>query len=137
MSSTALRVLLVHGAGVSLPAIAPGSAFGPFDVQVSDDLDAAAARLAAERYDAVVVAARPVDARKLLAWSALSQASQDPALIVLTVARFYPQKGHRYLARAIPAVVEQVTVVVPTGKNEPLAGEQTIVPQVPVVVGAG
>ncbi|MFL6664206.1 MAG: diguanylate cyclase domain-containing protein [Rhizobacter sp.] len=84
MSSTALRVLLVHGAGVSLPAIAPGSAFGPFELHVSDDLDAAATRLAAERYDAVVVAARPVDARKLLTWSALSQASQDPALIVLT-----------------------------------------------------
>jgi glycosyltransferase involved in cell wall biosynthesis len=29
------------------------------------------------------------------------------ALIVLTVARFYPQKGHRYLAGAIPAVIEQ------------------------------
>ncbi len=29
-----------------------------------------------------------------------------------------------------------VTVVVPTGKNEPEAGEQTTVPQVPVVVGA-
>jgi hypothetical protein len=28
-----------------------------------------------------------------------------------------------------------VTVVVPTGKNEPEAGEQTIVPQGPVVVG--
>ena len=30
----------------------------------------------------------------------------------------------------------QVTVVVPTGKNEPLAGEQVTVPQEPVVVGA-
>ena len=29
----------------------------------------------------------------------------------------------------------QVTVVVPTGKNEPEAGEQTTVPQPPVVVG--
>ena len=36
-----------------------------------------------------------------------------------------------------PAVVVQVTVVVPTGKNEPEAGEQVTVPQVPVVVGAG
>ena len=36
-----------------------------------------------------------------------------------------------------PAVVVQVTVVVPTGKNEPDAGEQVTVPQVPVVVGAG
>jgi hypothetical protein len=36
-----------------------------------------------------------------------------------------------------PAVVVQVTVVVPTGKKEPLAGEQLTVPQVPVVIGAG
>ena len=35
-----------------------------------------------------------------------------------------------------PAVVVQVTVVVPTGKNEPDAGLQVTVPQVPVVVGA-
>src|SRR4030095_9138111 len=36
-----------------------------------------------------------------------------------------------------PAVVVQVTVVVPTGKNEPDAGLQLTVPQSPVVVGAG
>jgi hypothetical protein len=36
-----------------------------------------------------------------------------------------------------PALVVQVTVVVPLGKNEPEAGEQVTVPQVPVVVGAG
>jgi len=36
-----------------------------------------------------------------------------------------------------PAVVEQVTVVVPTGKKEPEAGLHTTVPQEPVVVGAG
>ena len=36
-----------------------------------------------------------------------------------------------------PTVVVQVMVVVPTGKNEPEAGLQLIVPQVPVVVGAG
>jgi len=35
-----------------------------------------------------------------------------------------------------PCVVLQVTVVVPTGKNEPEAGEQTTAPQVPVAVGA-
>jgi hypothetical protein len=34
-----------------------------------------------------------------------------------------------------PAVVLQVTVVVPTGKNEPLAGEQLTVPHSPVLVG--
>jgi hypothetical protein len=36
-----------------------------------------------------------------------------------------------------PAVVVQVTVVVPTGKNDPEAGEQDTFPQVPVVVGLG
>ena len=36
-----------------------------------------------------------------------------------------------------PATVVQVTVVVPTGKNEPDGGLQVTVPQVPVVVGAG
>jgi hypothetical protein len=36
-----------------------------------------------------------------------------------------------------PAVVMQVTVVVPAGKNEPEAGEQVTVPQLPVVLGAG
>lgn len=35
------------------------------------------------------------------------------------------------------SVTVQVTVVVPTGKNEPEAGEQLIVPQPPVKVGAG
>jgi hypothetical protein len=36
-----------------------------------------------------------------------------------------------------PAVLVQVTVVVPTGKNEPAAGEQVTVPHGPDVVGAG
>jgi hypothetical protein len=35
-----------------------------------------------------------------------------------------------------PCVVLHVTVVVPTGKKEPEAGEQATAPQVPVVVGA-
>jgi hypothetical protein len=35
-----------------------------------------------------------------------------------------------------PAVVEQVTLVVPTGKKEPEAGEQVTVPQPGVAVGA-
>jgi hypothetical protein len=35
-----------------------------------------------------------------------------------------------------PAVDEQVTVVVPTEKNEPDGGEHVTVPQAPVVVGA-
>jgi hypothetical protein len=36
-----------------------------------------------------------------------------------------------------PDCVEQVTVVVPTGKNDPLLGVQLTVPQFPWVVGAG
>jgi len=36
-----------------------------------------------------------------------------------------------------PPGSEQVTVVVPFGKNEPESGEHVTVPQVPLVVGAG
>ena len=36
-----------------------------------------------------------------------------------------------------PAVVEIFTVVVPTGKKEPDAGDPVTVPQPPFVVGAG
>jgi hypothetical protein len=36
-----------------------------------------------------------------------------------------------------PAVVVQVTVVVPLLKNEPETGVQVTVPQLPVVVGTG
>jgi len=35
-----------------------------------------------------------------------------------------------------PLVVEQLTVVVPTAKNDPDAGTHVTVPQTPVVVGA-
>jgi len=79
-----LRVLVVAGDGVTVPAIAPTSAFGPFDLVACSDLDAAAAQLAEGRFDAVLIAARTVDARKLLQWPVLSQASSEPALIVLT-----------------------------------------------------
>jgi diguanylate cyclase (GGDEF)-like protein len=82
--NTALRVLTVTCEGTTLPAIAPSSPFGPFELHVSTALDHAAARLAADHYDAVVIAARTVDARKLLAWPALSQAASEPALLVLT-----------------------------------------------------
>ena len=85
MSSSALRLLLVGGAGVAVPAVAASSPFGPFELQRADDLDAARACLAEARFDAVVIAARTVDARKLVTWPALSQAAGEPALIVLTV----------------------------------------------------
>jgi len=79
-----MRVLLVTGPGVAVPPVTPGSAFGPFELHEAADLDQAAARLAAERFDAVVIAARTVDARKLVVWPALTQASSEPALLVLT-----------------------------------------------------
>jgi diguanylate cyclase (GGDEF)-like protein len=84
MSNAALRVLLVTGEGTSLPALAAASPFGPFDIHTSNDLDAATARLGTEHFDAIVVAVKTVDARKLLQWPALSQATTEPALIVLT-----------------------------------------------------
>jgi diguanylate cyclase (GGDEF)-like protein len=82
--NAALRVLLVPGPGAALPVLSPTSSFGPFELHPCSDLEAAAARLAAERFDAVVIAARTVDARKLLAWPALTQAASEPALLVLT-----------------------------------------------------
>ncbi|WP_280150960.1 diguanylate cyclase [Piscinibacter sp. XHJ-5] len=84
MSSAALRVLWVRGPGAVLPAVASSSPFGPFELHPSADLDEAAKRLAADRFDAVVIAARTVDARKLLTWPALTQAASEPALLVLT-----------------------------------------------------
>jgi hypothetical protein len=50
----------------------------------------------------------------------------DSASVIVTI------KLHEF-----PASDVQVTVVVPTGKNEPDAGLQVIVPHAPVVVGAG
>jgi diguanylate cyclase (GGDEF)-like protein len=81
MSGAALRVLMV---GAQAPPLSPASPFGPFAPERVDTLDGATQALAAARYDAIVIAARTVDARKLLAWPALSQASVDPALVVLT-----------------------------------------------------
>ncbi len=85
MNAPALRVLMVAGPGAAVPSISAASAFGPFEFEPCDGLDEAAQRLAAGRFDAVLVAARTPDARKLLSWSALSQATSDPALLVLTV----------------------------------------------------
>ena len=84
MSSAALRILMVECAGATLPAVAPTSPFGPFQLLPCTGLDDAATRLVGERFDAVLIAARTVDARGLLTWPALSQAVGDPALLVLT-----------------------------------------------------
>jgi diguanylate cyclase (GGDEF)-like protein len=84
MSDDRLRVLLVSGEGTALPALAPASSFGPFAISLADGLDAAAAQLAEGHFDAILVALRTVDARKLPQWPALAQATTEPALIVLT-----------------------------------------------------
>src|SRR5258706_3489297 len=79
------RVLMVAcDAGIALPAIAPDSPFGPFTLQTCDGLDAAAQALSPGSFDAVLVAARTVDARRMLNWPGLSLAATDPALLVLT-----------------------------------------------------
>jgi diguanylate cyclase (GGDEF)-like protein len=81
-----LRVLMVAcDAGTALPVLAPASPFGPFALQACDGLDAAAQALSQGGFDAVLVAARTIDARRLLNWPALSLAATDPALLVLTV----------------------------------------------------
>jgi diguanylate cyclase (GGDEF)-like protein len=84
MNTATWRVLMVIGEGTTLPALAPACAFGPFDLSISEGLEAAAARLASEQFDAVLITARTIDARKLLQWPALSQATAEPALLVLT-----------------------------------------------------
>ena len=83
-TSPPLRVLMVTCGAATPPAIAPASPFGPFTLQACDGLDAAAQALSQGGFDAVLVAARTVDARRLLNWPALSLAATDPALIVLT-----------------------------------------------------
>lgn len=79
-----LRVLMIECEGAALPEIAASSPFGSFELLRSTGLDAAAQQLGMERFDAVLIAARTVDARRLLTWPALSQAVVEPALIVLT-----------------------------------------------------
>jgi diguanylate cyclase (GGDEF)-like protein len=79
-----LRILRVACRDAKPPSIDPTSPFGPFTPHPCDSLDAAALALSQSSFDAVLIAARTVDARGLLNWPALSQASTDPALIVLT-----------------------------------------------------
>lgn len=84
MGSPVLRVLMVECAGAPLPAIAAASPFGPFEWVSCAGLDSAVQHLATEPFDAVLIAARTIDARGLLHWPALAQAVADPALLVLT-----------------------------------------------------
>ena len=56
--------------------------------------------------------------------------------VMVTVKEHDPALGIFDLGVAVPADSEQVTVIEPRGKNEPDAGEQFIVLQSPVVMGA-
>jgi hypothetical protein len=84
MTADTLNLLLIDTDGAAVPELAPRSAFGPFASTRCDGLVDASTRLAAQQFDVVVIAARTVEARKLLAWPGLSQAVTEPALLVLT-----------------------------------------------------
>ena len=84
MTADALNLLLIDTEGAAVPELAAKSSFGPFAAVRCGGLADASARLAAQRFDAVVIAARTVEARKLLVWPGFSQAVADPAVLVLT-----------------------------------------------------
>lgn len=68
-----------------LPQGLAGFAWGPFEIDVCSDLEAARERLAAHRFDGLLlVLPLPDDAWRLLSWTALSQATQAAALVVAT-----------------------------------------------------
>jgi diguanylate cyclase (GGDEF)-like protein len=111
-TSAPLRVLMVACDGAAPPAVAPASAFGPFALQLCEGLDAAAAHLAQGGFEAVLIAARTIDARRLLNWPALSQASTDPALLVLTTdepgAELAVQLARRGVQDVLPLAIDPV-----------------------------
>ena len=84
MTADALNLLLIDTDGAAVPELAAKSLFGPFAAARCSGLADASAQLAARRFDAVVIAARTVEARKLLVWPGFSQAVADPAVLVLT-----------------------------------------------------
>ena len=111
-TSAALRVLMVACDGATPPAIVPASPFGPFALHPCEGLDAAASELAQGSFDAVLIAARTIDARRLLNWPALSQASTDPALLVLTTdepgAELAVQLARRGVQDVLPLAIDPV-----------------------------
>ena len=104
MTSNALSLLLIDTDGAAVPELAPNSPFGPFTTERCAGLGDAASRLAEQRYDAVVVAAKPFEARKLLTWPSLSQAVVEPAMIVLTL----DEPGADLAIRLVAAGVQDV-----------------------------
>src|SRR5688572_10501867 len=84
MTADALTLLLIDTDGAAVPAIAEASGFGRFAVTRVTGLALASERLGAQRHDAVLIAARTVDARALLTWPGLSQATAESAVLVLS-----------------------------------------------------
>jgi len=82
LTSAVARILLVDCPNAA-PALARDNAFGPFDVVSCSGLAAAAARLADERFDGLVVAGGNDDLQRLLVWPALSLAVSDAAVVAL------------------------------------------------------
>jgi diguanylate cyclase (GGDEF)-like protein len=104
MTTTALTLLLIDTDGAAVPDLAPNSPFGPFACERCTGLAEAGARLVDRRFDVVVAAVRPVEARKLLAWPGLTQATVEPAMIVLTP----DDPGHDLAIRLVAAGVQDV-----------------------------
>jgi diguanylate cyclase (GGDEF)-like protein len=68
-----------------LPAGLADSPWGRFEVTHCDDLDAARERLAARRFDALLLRLpERADTQRLLTWPALSQACLDAAVVLVT-----------------------------------------------------
>lgn len=104
MTSAVLTVLMIQSEGIDLPALNPASPFGPFALHPCAGLAEATERLAAQTYDAVVMAAKPFDARKLLTWAGLSQATAEPAMLVLTAG----EPGSDLAVRLVQSGVQDV-----------------------------
>ena len=84
LSATPLKVLLVVCEGAAAPELPASSSFGPFDTHALQGLEAAAAMLATQPFDVLLMACRTVDARRLVMWPGLSQSVVDAAVLVLT-----------------------------------------------------
>jgi diguanylate cyclase (GGDEF)-like protein len=104
MTADTLSLLLIDTEGAAVPAVASVSGFGPFTCVRVTGLAEASDRLGAQRFDAVVVAARSTEARALLGWAGLSQATADAAVLVLTTA----EPGADLAVRLVHAGVQDV-----------------------------
>lgn len=88
MTQPSQRLLIVGPSPRGLDGFAQelaGSPWGPFEVDACSDLEAARVRLATLRFDGLLlVLPSAEEARRLLAWPALSQAVQGAALVLAT-----------------------------------------------------